>query len=206
MIRVRVDGCDIHILPVVKGLISEEEKVCQAIHEVQPDAVAISVSQEELDGLKNKEDYDKYEMSDLEIAYAAHLETFGEVQLPPPCYVRSMDLCAERSIILVPIDMNEEEFSEAYCSQVGTFDLLKESFFSSRVVKKKFDLTSPERFVEDWDSKVNKAKGFQELERSREKHMAKALQQMTHKYRRILAVVECERAKGVERNLSSAVQ
>ncbi len=198
MRKVRVDGCDIHILPVVKGLVSEEEKISRAVDDLKPEAVAISISAEELDGLRNKEDYDKYEMSDLEIAYAAHLETFGEVKLPPPCYVKSLDICLERSITLIPIDMNEEAYSEAYCSQVGALDLLKESIFTSRVVKKRFDLSSPEDFVQDWDEKVNKAKGFRELEQIREKCMAEALLRLAGKFRSVLAVVECERASGVE--------
>jgi hypothetical protein len=80
---------------------------------------------------------------------------------------------------------------------VGTMDLVREGAFSKSVKRKKFDGTSPESLAIDWDRRVNKAKGFRELEAQRERHMAQALVKMCAHYRIILALVDCERAEGV---------
>ncbi len=204
MRKIRIKGCDIDILPVVRGLVSEEDSVVKAFDSVRPNAVAISISKEQLDGLRSKESYADYELSDLEIAYAAYLESFGEVRVPPPCYVKVLDLCEPLRLPLIPIDMNEDDYSQAYCDHVRTSDLFRESYFAGRVAKISFDLTSPTSFVLDWDRKVNKAKGFRVLEDLREGHMATTLTTMSKKYQKILAVVELERAVGVERHLQAS--
>ncbi len=206
MRNVSLNGATVCILPVVKGLLSEEDVVAEAMRTFNPDAVGISISREDLAGLRRKEDYDKYEPSVLEVAYGNCLAAFGKVRIPPPCYVRALDLCDEGGVHIVPIDMNEEEYSEAYCENVGALDLMKESFFSKGADRKKFDFSSPAEFAIDWDGKVNRSKGFKTLVRMRERHMAEALAGMTRKYRKILAVVECERAKGVEETLLESSQ
>jgi len=206
MRSVDLNGATIRILPVVKGLVSEEEVVTEAMRSFSPDAVGISISKEDLAGLRRKEDYDRYEPSVLEVAYGNCLAAFGKVRIPPPCYVRALDLCYEGGVHIIPIDMNEEEYSEAYCENVGALDLMKESFFSKGADRKKFDFSSPAEFAIDWDRKVNRSKGFRTLVRMRERHMAEVLAAMTGKYKKILAVVECERAKGIEEALEESVR
>lgn len=197
MRSVKLDGSVVEILPVVKGLESEADSVSKAFLEVKPDAVAVSISAGELEGLRKKEDYDKYEPSELEIVYAENLATFGKVVLPPPCFVKVLELCDNDRVPIIAIDMDEENFSDTFCDSVGGIDLLRESFFAKKAWKKKFDLSSPQSFVVDWDRRVNRAKGFRELERAREEHMAEALTNATRTYRKILAIVDYERTEGV---------
>jgi hypothetical protein len=197
MIRGRVDGAEIAILPAVKGLVSEGDAVAAAIRELMPDAVGISVSREELEALRDKSIYSDYEMSALEKAYAENLSSFGEVELPSPSYVSALDTCQDLRIPLIPLDMNDAEYTELYCKNVRAADMVRDTFFSRRADRKRFDLSSPLAFTLDWDSKVNRTKGFRELQRGREEHMATALRNMTRKHRHILAVVEAERAEGV---------
>jgi hypothetical protein len=203
MLQALVDGSTIHVLPVIKGLVSEEAKVLSAFNLVRPEVVGISVSKEELAGLQEKETYDEYEMSTLEEIYKIYLESFGEVRLPAPAYVKTMDLCAERSLPLIPLDMNDEMYTEEYCQKVGGAEIFREAFFTRSIRRRRFDIESPEAFVADWDHKVNRAKGFRELERAREEHMAEALRAMTRQYSKILAVIEHERAHGVVDALSA---
>ena len=83
MRSVEINGSTIHFLPVVKGLVSEGDAVEKAINEENPDAIAISISKEELAALGNKEDYDKYEPSDIEEIYSVLLENVRRGQDPP---------------------------------------------------------------------------------------------------------------------------
>ena len=201
MRNVEINGSTIQFLPVVKGLVSEGDAVENAINLENPDAIAISISKEELAALGNKEDYDKYEPSDIEEIYSVLLETFGEVKIPPPCYVRARDVGTAKNITLVPIDMNEELYTETYCYEVGGVDLIRESMFVKRASRKLFDFTSAGMFALDWDKKVNRPGGFRKLNQKREAHMADALGKLTGRYHKILAVIEYERAENVEKLL-----
>ncbi|HEY3421113.1 MAG TPA: hypothetical protein VGK23_11235 [Methanomassiliicoccales archaeon] len=203
MRSVEIDGSTILFLPVVKGLVSEGEAVEKAINDENPDVIAISVSKEELAALGNKEDYDKYEPSDIEEIYSVLLESFGDVKIPPPGYVRARDVGTEMAIALIPIDMNEELYTETYCREVGGTDLIRESMFVKRAQRKRFDLSSAGAFAVDWDKKVNKPGGFRKLNAEREEHMAEALGKLAGKYRKIMAVIEYERAENVEKLLTS---
>lgn len=76
---------EVFILPVIKGLKSETEKVKGAFDTVQPDKVAISLSQEEVEGLRNIPDDYEPMLTRYEEIYAEGLSRFGEVAAPPPC-------------------------------------------------------------------------------------------------------------------------
>ncbi|MGD0818147.1 MAG: hypothetical protein ABR986_07080 [Methanomassiliicoccales archaeon] len=202
MKSVEINGSTIQFLPVVKGLVSEGDEVEKAIIEEDPDAIAISISKEELAALGNKEDYDKYEPSDIEEIYGVLLETFGDVKIPPPCYVKARDVGTSKNITMVPIDMNEELYTETYCYEIGGLDLIRESMFVKRAHRKRFDFASAGSFAVDWDKKINKPGGFRKLNLKREEHMADALRKLTGKYRTILAVIEYERSESVQKLLS----
>ena len=186
----------IAVLPVVKGLVSEAEEVSKAFSEVRPEAIAVSISREELTGLKNREDYDKYEPSDLEIIYQAFLERWGEVRIPPPAFVRALEIAEREDRAIIPLDMNDQVYTEAYCGKVSTTDMIRESLFAKRATGKRYDLSSPAAFAVSWDQRVNFS-GFRELEDAREKHMAGALSNLSRRYRSVLAVIEVERCDGV---------
>lgn len=197
MRTIEVGSSSVTVLPVVKGLVSEADAVSKAFEELRPDVIAVSISREELEGLRRREDYGLYEPSDLEIIYQAFLEQFGEVRLPPPAWVRALEIAEREGTTIVPLDMNDEAYTEAYCDKVSTTDMIRESFFARRATGKRFDLSSPAAFCLSWDQRVNRASGFRELEEAREEHMAVALRNLCRRYRRILALVECERSDGV---------
>jgi hypothetical protein len=203
MRSVEINGSTILFLPVVKGLVSEGDAVEKAINEENPDAIVVSVSKEELAALEHKEDYDKYEPSDIEEIYGVLLESFGDVKIPPPCYVKALDVGTAKNLTLIPMDMNEELYTETYCYEIGGMDLIRESMFVNRAHRKKFDLSSAGAFALDWDKKINKPGGFRKLNHKREEHMADVLRKLAGKYHRILVIVEYERSDNVAKLLSA---
>ncbi len=195
MHEIELNGSRIFVLPVIKGLVSEGEKVRNAISEIRPQAVGISISKEELDGLRSYQG-EEIELSDQEEAYKAGLLEFGEVQLPPPCYMEAVKATDEMGIPLIPIDMNEELFSERYCELIGGLELMKESFLSHRVARKKFIMDSAEEFVLDYDRKVNGGRGVSSLNAERESHMTSSTIDLASQYAKLLLLVEIERSRG----------
>ncbi len=197
MRSVRVGTSSVEVIGVIKGLVSESKKVEEAISRLDPDVVGLSVSPEELEALKVKENYALYEMSTLEEVYSVYMESFGPTALPTPAYVEALDLCAEKGIPIQAIDLSDADFTEAYCQHVGATEMVKEAFFTRMIGRKKFDISSPEAFVLDWDRRLNKAKGFRDLEIERERHMAGRLRELADKNSLVLAIVEYERSQAV---------
>ncbi len=203
MRQIKVENSIVTILPAVKGLVSDSEKVVNAVERVSPDVIAVSISKEELAGLKDMEPTDEIELNDIEIVYAAMLEEFGEVATPSPYLVSALNVAVSHDIPILPIDMNDEVYTESYCRNVKTMEMLKESRRAKGLLRKrsKFDFSSPEAFAISWDAVVNK-KGFRALETEREAHMASVIKALCRTYDNILAVIEVERADAVISHLN----
>ena len=187
----------ITLVPVIRGLVSEGERVLEIAKQLRPKAMAISISKEELSALRNVgEDLD-YEMSEIETAYSDLLGKYGEVALPPPCFSGALQAADELGIPVLPVDMNEEQYSATYVAVVGTLDLFKESLSIRRLRKKLSRCKTPDEFVIRWDALVNGSKGFDQLSSERERHMAGVLARMARRYDDLLAFIELDRAEGV---------
>jgi len=203
MISIDVNGCLVDILPVVKGLVSEYDKVKGAVKGGY-DTFAVSLGKEDIVavGLRDelKEDQD---LEDIDIVYLYHLGNFGDTDVPTPAFSALVDACGELSVPVLPLDMDEESYSKVYCDMIRTLELLREGKLARKAMKKKFDMSSPEAFAVSWDAFVNDTKGFRELTRLREKYMANRIRLLSKDSKRMLAVVETERIKGVISILST---
>jgi len=195
--KLKVDGCTVHILSVVKGLKSETEKVRKAFEETKPDVVAISLSREEVDGLKNMPDDYEPELSRYEEIYAEGLGRFGEVAAPPPCYVATLELAQHEGIPLIPVDMDEQSYTDLYCAVVPGTALFRHSTRTWLLKRRTFSDDSPEKFVLAWDKAVNNMEGFKIIESKRAQAMAKGIKKACAGSTDLLAVIELERAADV---------
>lgn len=203
MIATSIGDCSIDILPVVKGLVSEYERVRDAITDGY-DCIAVAMSIEDIEIIGSADEKEwEYDPSSLDSVYAHHLERFGEVSIPVPAFKAVTDACRKMGIQPMPLDMCDEEFTRMYCECVSTFDLLKENRILKKSMKMEFDESSPEAFVKQWDALVNRIKGQHRISLMREEHIAKQLMDLSHYKKRVLAVIECERVEGVLLELGS---
>jgi len=197
MINIDISGCRVDILPVVKGLVSEYDRVKTAAGSGY-DTFAVSLGKEDIIavGLREelKEDQD---LEDIDIVYLHYLGKFGDTDIPSPAFSALVDICNDLSVPVLPLDMDEESYSNVYCSIIKTLELLREGRLARKAMKKKFDMTSAETFAVSWDKWVNDTKGFRELTRLREKYMANRIRLLSKDSKRMLAVVETERINGI---------
>ena len=188
------NGCTISVLGVIKGLKAEVGRVQSAFDLARPDVVAVSLSKEELEGLKNLPDDYIPELSRYEQIYAEGLSRFGEVAAPPPCYVATLELADHRGIRLIPVDLDEQSYSELYCVAVPGTTLFRHSTRTWILKRRRFSDESPEEFVLNWDKTVNNLEGFRTIEKKRAETMAKGILAACEGSSDILAVIELERA------------
>ena len=196
-----LNGSTIRFVGVVRGLKSEAEKVAKAFAEFKPELLAMSVSVEEIAGLRDyiKEPYE-VEMSRYEELYAKHLSKFGDVFLPPPCFLAGIEEADKAGIEIVAIDMDDDTHSAAYCALVSGRELLRHTTRFNFLKTRGFKAETPEQYAKEWDKRVNNLRGFRELEAEREKFMGKELQKISqNKKARIIASVDAERAEGTRK-------
>ena len=200
---VTIKGSNIYFVDVVRGLKSEAERVKLAIQEVKPDLIAMSVSKEEIEGLRDyiKAPYE-VEMSRYEELYSQKLSRFGDVFLPPPCFLAGLEEAENGRLELVGVDMDDESHTAAYCALVSGLELFRHTTRFNLLRLKSFRASTPTEFVKVWDRKVNNLRGFRELEKERERFMAKELIRLAaHPGGMMLAIVDAERAEGLREKL-----
>ena len=195
--RFTVGDSTLTILPVIKGLVSEYDKVGGAITDGY-DCIAVSLGLEEIEAIKSADTQEwDYDPSKLDSVYAHHLRQFGEVNVPVPAFKAVTDACARLGIEAMPLDMCDEEFTQMYCDCVSTFDLLKENRVLKKSMKTKFDLTSPEAFVRQWDDLINTIKGQYAVSVRREEYIAGQIKDLAKYRKNVLAIIEYERVDGI---------
>ena len=193
-----LNGSTIRFVGVVRGLKSEAEKVAKAFAEFKPELLAMSVSVEEIAGLRDyiKEPYE-VEMSRYEELYAKHLSKFGDVFLPPPCFLAGIEEADKAGIEIVAIDMDDDTHSAAYCALVSGRELLRHTTRFNFLKTRGFKAETPEQYAKEWDKRVNNLRGFRELEAEREKFMAKNVFALASRSKkRILIMIDAERSGG----------
>ena len=187
----------IRILPVIRGLKSEVKLVVDVFDEVNPDAVAISLSKEEVEGIRNlPEDYEPM-LSRYDEIYIRGLSRFGEVAAPPPCYVAAIEIADSQGVPIVPIDLDEESYTELYCASISGTALFRNSTRTWYLARRQFAADTPEEYVLKVDRAFNNMSGFRRVESERASWMAKRILKASGDAGRLLAFIEYEREKDV---------
>ncbi len=197
MITLQVGDCKVDILPIVNGLISEADRVREEFSDHEAYGVALSI--EGIQCLKNRRNIEEmFDVSELDMVYAKHLERFGEVEIPSPAMYTFIDLVTERGKLCIPLDMNDSDFTELYCDNVGAMEFIKEHNVAKKGMKRIFDGSTPEKMAKQWDDFVNSnLKSYGKLSKLREEHIANEIKDIAKYKRELLAIMEVERVDGV---------
>lgn len=204
MIHTELNGCRISILPVIKGLRSEYDRVKSQIDDSY-DCVAVTLSIEDIELFSNMPEDIEYDPSDFDAVYAHFLKQFGDVDVPVPAFKAVVDACMENGTKPIPLEMCDEEFTAAYCDCVKVWDMLKERRLLKKAMKNGFDMSTPESFLKEWDAMANSMKGQYALTLRREEHIAKEIIALTAYKKSILAVIEFERVDGILQELGASL-
>ena len=98
----------------------------------------------------------------------------------------------------MPLDMDDVAFTNAFTEHVGTWEMMRQGAFAEKKLPQlEFTSETPQSFALEFDAVLRRGRGYQRLEAAREAHMAECLRALARKHRKILAVIEIERAAGV---------
>ena len=101
------------------------------------------------------------------------------------------------------LDMNDEQYTNAYCRNISTLEMVSQGRGQRRIARHQFAAQTAEEFVLEFDSIVNKQKGYKKLEQEREEFMAMKIGKLAKKHEKVLAIVELERLGGVKEALGT---
>ena len=198
MISIRIGDCDIDIIPIIKGLVSEREKVIDALSKKDYETAGVSWGIEEIEAVKKRDEINgENETNDIDIIYLYKLKEFGEVDMPDPAFTYVVDEFSKKGVSVIPLDMADQEFAEAYCNEVSTLDFLRENKIVKKMMKKEFTTSSPEEFMMEWDSLINEVKGYRKMNKVKEKFVAEQIKDIAKYRKNALVLVEYERFDGI---------
>ena len=188
---VTVGNTQIRILPTVKGLVSEAKLVEEEINSFEPNLVALSVGPEEIDGTR-KWDGQPYDMSGWDEIYGLSLRKLvGDdgVRLPPPSFTKAIKISDSKNIEVIGIDMDEESFTQAYTSNVSTWQLYRRGRLEKRMVKNGIEGNNPEEMAINMEKSIREIQGFAKLENGRVQTMYDNLKSNLDRSK-IMAIIE----------------
>ena len=198
MISIRIGECDIDIIPIIKGLVSEKEKVIEALSKKDYETAGVSWGIEEIEAVRRRDEITgDNETNDIDIIYLYKLKEFGDVDMPDPAFTYVVDEFSKKGISVIPLDMADQEFAEAYCNEVSTLDFLRENKIVKKMMKKEFTTSSPEEFMMEWDSLINEVKGYRKMNRVKERFVAEQIMDLAKYRKNALVLVEYERYEGI---------
>ncbi|MGP6207424.1 hypothetical protein ACNF42_05280 [Cuniculiplasma sp. SKW3] len=193
------------ILFAIKGLVSEGEKVKDQLYEYIPQLIYIGISPEELEGLKKFiENPFTVPMGDYEVIYGTILSKFGEVEIPPPIYTQAVTYGMNRNVPMKGIDLDEDSFGDVYGENFRIRDLVRYIRKKRRMMRREFNLNSPEEFVIDWKNEIETNPGLKKMEESRSAQICSEIRKAVEENKEVrrIAIIEYELKEDIERSLN----
>ena len=197
---------EVVLLSTVQGLASEALRVREAWHDARPAALALGLSPESVAALLRYapvEGEDLFEeLSDAEYVFAAKLGEYGPVALPPPDVLEATRLAAEAGVPVHGVDLTEEQYEEAFTTEVSAWGLLRYGRLQRKLARRPPRAPDARAFSLAWDAGIRRVKGIARVEARREKAIAERAAALAAQVAGpVLLLVDAPREAGVARGL-----
>lgn len=192
------DNKKIFLAGIIEGLSTEVDKVKKIFAELEPDAVGLYVSEEDIVQLENTREDEKFYLSEEQEIYAHKLAVYGKVVVPWPHIEAVIKLCKSANIPLYPIDMSGEEYALAFTKSVSPIQLIRYHLRLKRLRNKKFKKKTAEEFVRTWYAQTVKLKGIKNLENACERYTAKKIVSLFNKHSKTLVFLPLQKLDTIE--------
>lgn len=205
MIEATLDaGRGARVLWVVPGLLAEGRRVARALTREAPEAVAIGVSPEELEGLLHFVREPVEDEGWWSETYARALSRFGAVGFPPPAYVEAARWALEHDVPAHGLDMPQDDYDESFTKNVSAWQWWRHGRRMRKMEKRPPRADSPEAFAAAWEDRLRRAgEGIRAVEDAREAAFVARLREVAREAR-LVAVVEVALQAGIAAKAGAA--
>ena len=148
---------------------------------------------------------DQIFVSDTDMMYSRKLAAFGDVELPPPAFTEAVRLADRADIPIEPIDLTDDEYTLVFVDHVSYWQLVRHSR-KVKGMRRRLRAQDPKELLTEWDRRLRELKGFNVLEREREKKMAASLVGQLERHRTVLAIIDIPRIEGTLKELATRVK
>jgi hypothetical protein len=180
---------------VPSGIVSEEDVHAALDEPFHPDLVAADAATRG----------DQIYISDTDMTYSKKLAAFGDVELPPPSFREAVLAGDGADIEVAMIDLTDDEYTQVFVDHVTYWMLVRHSRLVKRM-RKGLRAKTPTDLIIEWDRRIRALKGFEVLERERERKMATALAELLDRHMSVLAVIDLPRVDGTLETLAALMQ
>lgn len=207
--RFRFGEGEVLLFSTVQGLVSERERILHVLESEAPSVVAMGQSPEATANLllfEPSPDVDPYDdVMDHDLVYAAQLEAFGEVSLPPADLVAAARWAEARGALLAGVDFPEDDYQTLFTKTVSTFGFLRYGRIQRSLSKRPPKASDPRSLALAWDKAFRKVKGIRLVEAAREARIAgEAARLARERKAKVLLLVDAPREAGVAERLAAA--
>ncbi|MEM1514000.1 MAG: hypothetical protein QXW78_02815 [Candidatus Thermoplasmatota archaeon] len=192
---IEINGKKVYLLPVIRGLAGEGEKVKNLFYEINPDCIAITIADEDLKLVGKK--IEATSMPAEWQYYLIHLSRYGEITIPSQDITVADEISKKENVPLIAVDMNDDEYMEKFVEYISLFSLIRYSRKIKRLAKKKFNAKNAEEFVVMWEKELTAIKSFKRLEEEREDTIVKKILDLCNKYEKLLVIVPFEKYESI---------
>lgn len=198
----RVGAGTVHVVGTASGLADEGPRVTDFLSTLQPTVVALGVSPDEVEALRQfmatpEEELEDVEEAEYDPGYAQGLLQFGEILLPPPDLTSALEWASAANARVEGIDLPQHEYDQAFASNVGTLEVLFYGRKTRKLGKRPPKAATARDFVIAWDRKLRESRGVARVEALREQHMADRLAALAEGGASVVAVVAASREEGI---------
>lgn len=199
--RVRVKSLPntVHLLGACQGLEGEAKLTKQAILEIEPRIVALSLDPFLLDHVHEFEEGSMFSVEDK--AYRSGLEEWGDVTLPPPEYAAALEAAETIGARVEGVDLPEGAYMDRYTDIVSVFDLTRRALRVRWLRTRPPNTDTPVSFCQAFDVRVNQGP-YRELEMDREREIADRLKALAQDGT-VACTLEVQRLEGVQERLKA---
>tara|TARA_B100001750_G_scaffold7908_2_gene6198 strand:+ start:38789 stop:39394 length:606 start_codon:yes stop_codon:yes gene_type:complete len=192
--EITVSDCKLLILSTIRGLVRESKDVKSEVENFSPEVIALGISPGELEDLSNwdGELFDISSMQEIHGLFLYDLVGKDQVRLPPPSFTTAIEL----GIKTESLDMNEEDFTEAF-NKISAWQQFKYSRLHQKLRSDGLEAKTPESFIMELDEKICSIAGYANLEKSKEFHMSERLRNICSSNSKVLAIIDFPRVPGI---------
>jgi hypothetical protein len=189
------------VLGVVRGLVSEADRLAERLEAIAPARVGVAIAPDELASYQNYfvgvETEPFVPLSASEAVEVRELGKYGEVRVPHPSLLRAMTWARDHDRPVDALDPTEDEYAEMFAEHIGYWELVRRTVRERNLLRSPPKAPDADRFVLAWDARLHPGRGSARLRAARESHVAGALAALSAEGGPVAVVVDRERVPGL---------